>query len=481
MTAALNRFEPVQRRSAGEIREHVRAKRLRGVLRVVNVTSARGRAIDAPGFDRGKNRYVRAIAPSGSESQMNESETALAALALVGGVGATPDAPRPSKVSSEIELRVSDLAAIVETATHKDDYPYCEDIVKGIPVYDGPKVRDSIKCREQRCEFSHEFIRALSDGPGIVLVRLAWSNLSVLDRVTEAFRQIIDDEALANASIGDHFGSPGQKSRVWNALQKLCIRDPEAYARYYANEILDCVAQSWLGPGYRLTSQVNVVNPGAERQTPHRDYHLGFMSSDRLERFPAHAHRLSPYLTLQAAVAHVDMPLASGPTMFLPYSQRYERGYLAAHLPSFQQYFERRHVQVPLSRGDAVFFNPAVMHAAGKNTSQDIYRMANLMLISSPLGVAMESIDSQKICAALYPELLALLDRGELDAGELDAVISVSADGYAFPTNLEFDPPVEGLSSATQQDILRRAADKRWSGSVLDEQLSALAARRRPL
>jgi hypothetical protein len=44
------------------------------------------------------------------------------------------------------------------------------------------------------------------------------------------------------------------------------------------------------------------------------------------------------------------------------------------------------------------------MHAAGKNTSQDIYRMANPMLISSPLGVAMESVDSQKISAALNPE-----------------------------------------------------------------------------
>jgi ectoine hydroxylase-related dioxygenase (phytanoyl-CoA dioxygenase family) len=412
---------------------------------------------------------IQAIAIVRSDLQMKQPDTALAASS------------RPSKISGRYEPRVSDLAAIVETVTRKDDYPSCGEVVSGIPVYEGQEFRDLIGRREQRDNLSDELVRALSEGPGIVVVRQAWSNLSVLDRVSDDFREIIRDEALANDHLGDHFGAAGQNSRIWNALQKLCSRDPEAYVRYYANEILDCVAQSWLGAGYRLTSQVNVVNPGGESQTPHRDYHLGFMSNERLARFPAHVHRLSPYLTLQAAVAHVDMPLASGPTMFLPHSQRYEQGYLAANLKPFQDLFEQRHVQLPLNRGDAVFFNPAVMHAAGTNTTSDIYRMANLMLISSPLGVAMESIDAQKISSAVYPELIALLERGELSAGELEAVIDVSADGYAFPTNLDLDPPVEGLSPATQQDILRRAVAEHWSSSALDEQLSALATRRRAL
>ena len=36
--------------------------------------------------------------------------------------------------------------------------------------------------------------------------------------------------------------------------------------------------------------------------------------------------------------------------------------------------FERRHVQLPLEAGDAVFFNPALYHGAGTNTSADIRR-----------------------------------------------------------------------------------------------------------
>ena len=40
------------------------------------------------------------------------------------------------------------------------------------------------------------------------------------------------------------------------------MRDPEAFVDYYANDILALVSDAWLGPGYQVTSQVNVVNPG---------------------------------------------------------------------------------------------------------------------------------------------------------------------------------------------------------------------------
>ena len=89
------------------------------------------------------------------------------------------------------------------------------------------------------------------------------------------------------------------------------------------------IAEAWLGPGYQVTSQVNVVNPGGRAQVAHRDYHLGFMSEEQSQAFPAHVHRLSPVLTLQGAVAHCDMPVMTGPTMYLPHSQKYLPGYLA--------------------------------------------------------------------------------------------------------------------------------------------------------
>ena len=43
---------------------------------------------------------------------------------------------------------------------------------------------------------------------------------------------------------------------------------------------------------------------------------------EHLASYPAHLHRTSPVLTLQGAVAHCDMPVESGPTMYLPHSQK---------------------------------------------------------------------------------------------------------------------------------------------------------------
>src|SRR5262249_32171893 len=132
---------------------------------------------------------------------------------------------------------------------------------------------------------------------------------------------------------------------------------------------------------------------------------LGFLSAEQAAAYPAHVHRLSPALTLQGAVAHCDMPVESGPTMYLPYSQRYEPGYLAWRLPEFTAYFDEHYVQLPLETGDAVFSNPALFHGAGHNRSTGIKRMANLLQVSSAFGRAMETVDGEAIANAVFPVL----------------------------------------------------------------------------
>ena len=68
-------------------------------------------------------------------------------------------------------------------------------------------------------------------------------------------------------------------------------------------------------------------------------------------------------------------------------SEKFTNEYIAAirngKIDEFQNYFSRHSIQMPLEKGDLLFFNPAVFHAAGQNTSTDIYRMANLLQISS--------------------------------------------------------------------------------------------------
>ncbi|GAB2979529.1 phytanoyl-CoA dioxygenase family protein [Streptomyces pseudoechinosporeus] len=371
---------------------------------------------------------------------------------------------------SEQDCDLDAFRALVEQGTDPTDYPQASAIVRNVPVYDADQV-------EADREFQAELAHALAEGPGIVVFRGAFADPEVVDRATAVFDALIAEQRAAGATAGDHFAKPGANDRVWNALEKAALYDAEAFADYYANDVLALVSSAWLGPGYQVTSQINVVNPGGAAQTAHRDYHLGFLSNEAAAAYPAHVHRLSPVLTLQGAVAHCDMPVESGPTMYLPHSQKYEPGYLAWRLPEFRAYFEARHVQLPLAKGDAVFFNPALFHAAGHNRSADIRRMANLLQVSSAFGRAMETVDREAIANAVYPVLLKRKAEG-VGQEWLDTVIAACAEGYPFPTNLDSDPPVDGLAPPSQADLVRRALREHWAPYHLRDALRTAAERR---
>jgi ectoine hydroxylase-related dioxygenase (phytanoyl-CoA dioxygenase family) len=171
------------------------------------------------------------------------------------------------------------------------------------------------------------------------------------------------------------------------------------------------------------------------------------------------------------------MPVESGPTMYLPHSQKYLPGYLAAGLPAFQAYFEASHVQLPLAKGDAVFFNPALMHAAGFNRSSSIRRMANLLQVSSAFGRAMESVDRTRAAQAVYPTLQAWKGAGVPELS-IRNVIAATAEGYPFPTNLDVDPPVDGLAPKSQAEIVWQGLSEGWDPARLGDELSAHLRRR---
>ncbi|MFJ8630183.1 phytanoyl-CoA dioxygenase family protein [Streptomyces sp. NPDC093568] len=374
---------------------------------------------------------------------------------------------------SERDCDLAEFRELVERPTDFADYPYASAVERSVLVYDSDRLRKAEDLRAVRAEL----VRALAEGPGIVVFQGAFADPEVVDRLSAVFDALIAEQRSSGATAGDHFAKPGANDRVWNALEKAALYDPEAFADYYANDILGLVSTAWLGPGYQVTSQVNVVNPGGAAQRVHRDYHLGFLSNEVAAAYPAHVHALSPVLTLQGAVAHCDMPVESGPTMYLPHSQTYEPGYLAWRLPEFQEYFEAHHVQLPLAKGDAAFFNPALFHAAGTNRSADIRRMANLLQVSSAFGRAMETVDREAVANAVYPVLLKRLGEG-VDEAWAENVIAASAEGYPFPTNLDSDPPVDGLAPPSQADVVRRALRGRWAPGALRDELRAGAERR---
>lgn len=359
------------------------------------------------------------------------------------------------------------------------DVPHAMAVEKNVPIYDIASLRPGLEDPVTRRSILAEWGHVLRKSAGVIALKHAYADPSVIDRASEVFRTIISDERSQNAGKGDHFAASGANDRVWNSLQKHCLRDPEGFALYFGNTAIAAAAEAWLGPHYQMTAQVNQVRPGGKAQQAHRDYHLGFQKAEDSAKYPAHAHEVTATLTLQGAVAHVDMPLESGPTKLLPFSQLYGPGYLAFHDQAFADYFEESHIQLPLEKGDAVFFNPALFHAAGENRSADIHRMVNLLQVSSAFGRAMEAIDRDAMSRAVFPALLKLKGNG-LTESELAAAIGSTAEGYSFPTNLDTDPPIGGNAPQTQADILRQAVTEAWATGQLDDALNALQSRQTP-
>jgi ectoine hydroxylase-related dioxygenase (phytanoyl-CoA dioxygenase family) len=372
------------------------------------------------------------------------------------------------------DARLEDFRAEVEQVTDLAAYPGADLVKNNVLIY-GQKVAERSATEAGRRELQAELARALLEGPGVVVFAGAFDP-RVVDRASEVFWTLIDEQRASGAAAGDHFAPPGSNDRIWDALDKLALRAPEVFADYYGNDVVALIAEAWLGPAYQVASQLNVVNPGGKAQVAHRDYHLGFMDQAQAMAYPAHAHHLTPALTLQGAVAHCDMPVETGPTMYLPHSQKYGPGYVAFHSPEFTEYFDEHYVQLPLTKGDAAFFNPALFHGAGTNRSADVKRMANLLQISSAFGRAMESTDNAAVSAALFGTLKQRWAVGREQ--EVRNLITVAAEGYAFPTNLDRDQPIGGMTPPTQADLLAQAVREGWEDGRLRGELAAQLERR---
>lgn len=355
--------------------------------------------------------------------------------------------------------------------------PLAAEMAGAIPVYDVAAV-DFADPGARRALMA-EWALALGPGAGAVILRDAVSDLQAIDKATAVYLDLIAAEKAAHGEKLDHFAAAGANDRLWNSAQKLCLTAPEVFARYHAAPAIDAVAEAWLGPAYQMTAQVNLVHPGGAAQSAHRDYHLGFQTPEDAAAWPAHAHVLSPSLTLQGAVAHCDISVESGVTKLLPGSQRFGPGYLAYERPEFRELLEERCVQAPLAKGDALFFNPAIFHAAGENRTRDVERFGNLLQISSAFGRAMEALKRDEMAAALYAPLASGIV-GPVDGPRARAVIAAAAEGYPFPSNLDTDPPQGGLAPEAPAALMRRMLGEGASVGEFTAALERRAAARAP-
>jgi ectoine hydroxylase-related dioxygenase (phytanoyl-CoA dioxygenase family) len=348
-------------------------------------------------------------------------------------------------------------------------------VVKNVPIYD---LAEDLPAPQFLCQLQDEWNHVLLNGPGVLVVKNLYRNAQLLDHVSTIYDSIITKERATSSAAGDHFASAGHNSRIWNSFSKHCLADPKSFCEYYSNPWLAAICEAWLGPGYRITAQVNIVHPGGAAQSSHRDYHLGFQTRDGAQRYPKAVQIASQLLTLQGAVAHTDMPVESGPTRLLPFSQMLEDGYMAFRESEFQQFFLENHVSLPLEKGDGLFFNPALFHAAGENQTKDFSRSANLLQISSAFGKTMETIDTRPLIEKSWEHLVLLYEKEGL-SGAARALVAVVADGYPFPTNLDKSPPdPTTMAPLSEQQMLIRLLEKRSSKEDMLESLARLRSAR---
>ncbi len=172
------------------------------------------------------------------------------------------------------------------------------------------------------------------------------------------------------------------------------------------------------------------------------------------------------------------MPVESGPTLFLPYSQSFFEGYLAFGRPEFQAVFAESHVQLPLSKAMPSCSTRPDARRRQQCVSRYLAHGKSLAGLSA-FGRAMESVDRDAMCKAVYPALLAARTSGALTSAEIENAIAATAEGYAFPTNLDSDPPVGGLAPKTQNTMMAEALQVGMEPEAFAALVETQAAKRR--
>lgn len=208
------------------------------------------------------------------------------------------------KIQAEKKMRLvetpdlDEFKKICSRSVEEGKYPQASSITHNIPIYDAHQFNpwDSTATNV----LQDEWYDILSGGPGVFVLKNMYSCQAqsgaaqgqgqgqgqdegyqpTLEATNQAFQRIIDHERSAQPTKGDHFAAGGKNDRIWNSFSKHAAQDPTSFLTYYANPWLSIVSEAWLGPGYRVTAQCNIVKPGGKAQDSHRDYHLGFQEQE---------------------------------------------------------------------------------------------------------------------------------------------------------------------------------------------------------
>ena len=93
---------------------------------------------------------------------------------------------------------------------------------KNIPIYDIEELQNIFQNDALKNDLMAEWAWVLRESSGVIVLRNAYRDTSVIDEATQLYEGIIADEKLKSGGGADHFAAAGANDRIWNSLQKLC-------------------------------------------------------------------------------------------------------------------------------------------------------------------------------------------------------------------------------------------------------------------
>ena len=178
---------------------------------------------------------------------------------------------------------------------------------------------------------------------------------------------------------------------------------------------------------------------------------LSALGHQEIRRFPLINQMAAQLLTLQGAIAHTDMPLQCGPTRFGLFTQQFQKGYMVLENPKYIDHVAGCMAQLPLEKGDAVFFNPACLHQPGMNETSSP-RVANLLQVSACWGTPMEKINKLDMTKSVWPVFKRWASESKINGGasgedrdrkhplQLEALITATCDDFGYPRDFDTMP-----------------------------------------
>ena len=114
------------------------------------------------------------------------------------------------------------------------------------------------------------------------------------------------------------------------------------------------------------------------------------------------------------------------------------------------------------------------MHGAGANQTEDIRRLVNLFQVSSIMGRPIERVNYHRVLEAVYPLLLVRVEDVGLDDGALKRLVAACTESYPFPTDLDLNPPINGMAPLSQTELVHECLERSTSFPEFQSRLQAL-------